>query len=367
MATRIPRHVVEALRLFPGQFPHSLAEPSNWVHLIRAIMGDEETISGARVAVGGVAQSIRQFKLSGDHLYTFPSGSRLKVSGSPANDGIYTVQLASLSAGSTFVTVAEAIPSPAAGGNAEPIVTRGAQDVEEQLFVLLTARSLDAAHGAQLDGIGAVLGLLRGSLDDEAYRAMLRVQTGIHSASGAPEEIITVTKALSGVTKVQLNDLQPATIELYLHGSPAPPASLAVQLRALAGAGIALYPMSSASTNPFVFGDDVDAAGVPSGLGDDPDGSGFGEAFVLAGVVPGAGGAGAFQVAGDVSALFPVSSTFQVVGPDVPLGSTFTVAAVSFAAGVTTINVTGTIGGGVTVANQLVYGGADAGELVDVF
>src|SRR5690606_15428098 len=49
-------------------------------------------------------------------------------------------------------------------------------DLEDALEELRTGRSLDQAQGAQLDGLGTIIGLPRGGMDDEQYRARLRVQ-----------------------------------------------------------------------------------------------------------------------------------------------------------------------------------------------
>lgn len=66
------------------------------------------------------------------------------------------------------------------------------QEAEDMLFDVFTKRTLDVATGAQLDGIGDILGLPRGSLSDTDYRNRLRVQLAILSSSGTTNDLLSI-------------------------------------------------------------------------------------------------------------------------------------------------------------------------------
>src|SRR5690606_7213019 len=78
------------------------------------------------------------------------------------------------------------------------------QQLEDVATDLLEKRWLDSAEGAQLDGLGRILGLDRGAWDDEQYRARLRVRIRILLADGTPENIIATLALLANGESVQL-------------------------------------------------------------------------------------------------------------------------------------------------------------------
>ena len=58
-------------------------------------------------------------------------------------------------------------------------------------------RNLDAAIGAQLDGIGEIIGLRRANLDDEHYRSALRFQILLNNSGGESEFLIYALQYLN--------------------------------------------------------------------------------------------------------------------------------------------------------------------------
>jgi hypothetical protein len=76
------------------------------------------------------------------------------------------------------------------------------QNAENAWWQLYTLRSLQNAVGAQLDGIGTILGLSRGGMDDDTYRGALFIRIAELNSQGTPEELIQIFKILTGATEV---------------------------------------------------------------------------------------------------------------------------------------------------------------------
>lgn len=70
------------------------------------------------------------------------------------------------------------------------------QDLEDAAWPLLAERSIDLATGDRLDGLGQIVGLDRGGLNDADYRVELRGEFAILSSSGTAEYIISVAQIL---------------------------------------------------------------------------------------------------------------------------------------------------------------------------
>jgi len=73
------------------------------------------------------------------------------------------------------------------------------QILEDTLWDLLLQADLTYAVGAQLDQIGVLVGMPRGTLDDTDYRPILRAAIRARRSSGGVEDLIAiVTLALTG-------------------------------------------------------------------------------------------------------------------------------------------------------------------------
>lgn len=113
-------------------------------------------------------------------------------------------------------------------------------DLEDALEELRTGRSLDQAQGAQLDGLGTIIGLPRGGMDDEQYRARLRVQIRLLYGEGTPEDILGAVSLATGGAALRLHESQPAELRLVVEdGIPPEVARLVVFLvRTMKPAGV---------------------------------------------------------------------------------------------------------------------------------
>ena len=72
------------------------------------------------------------------------------------------------------------------------------QGVEDTLWDLHIARRLARAAGAQLDGIGRIVGLRRGRLIEESYRTYLRAQIRLLRSHGTPEDLLAMVSLIVG-------------------------------------------------------------------------------------------------------------------------------------------------------------------------
>jgi hypothetical protein len=138
------------------------------------------------------------------------------------------------------------------------------QEIEDQAFQLLEDRALSTAEGEQLDQLGTVIGVERGSLDDDEYRIVLGAQITINTAHGTPEEIISVIAALTNSTQVQLNEFFPASIEVTFNGDPINAATLLSSFDKVVAAGVGRILIKRSAT-PFGFAGNPDAFGFGTG------------------------------------------------------------------------------------------------------
>lgn len=88
------------------------------------------------------------------------------------------------------------------------------QELEEVFRQLLLRLDIDNAVGAQLDGIGSIVGQAREGNDDDKYKILIKLRIGINVSEGTIEDIITIWKLVTGGTDVTIREAYPAKIEL---------------------------------------------------------------------------------------------------------------------------------------------------------
>jgi hypothetical protein len=86
------------------------------------------------------------------------------------------------------------------------------QELEGVWFDLLQNRWIVTAIGAQLDGVGSIVGEARQGRSDDDYRIAIQSRVGINIGSGTAEQIIAYTKASSGASSVLLTEWFPAAV-----------------------------------------------------------------------------------------------------------------------------------------------------------
>lgn len=133
-------------------------------------------------------------------------------------------------------------------------------------------RWLDTAEGAQLDGLGRILGLERGGWGDEQYRARLRVRIRILLADGTPENIIETLSLLANTNdaRVQLIETYPAELRIVMGSAVTEEEQDALREAALSikPPGVALWLESAGNPEEpeFAFEGGEDGAGLGVGV-----------------------------------------------------------------------------------------------------
>lgn len=79
---------------------------------------------------------------------------------------------------------------------------------------MLTQRSLYTALGAQLDGIGSIVGEARRGRSDFDYRRAIIIRIAINTSKGTPEDAINVFALVTGSTIVQLLEYFPGVVSI---------------------------------------------------------------------------------------------------------------------------------------------------------
>lgn len=94
------------------------------------------------------------------------------------------------------------------------------QLIEDMLFEQIELRFLDDAEGVLLDGLGQIVGVERGGLDDDAYRLRIRAQIKINLSSGTIEDINEImTLVLPGSVTFALEEDFPGAIFVDVTGA----------------------------------------------------------------------------------------------------------------------------------------------------
>lgn len=77
------------------------------------------------------------------------------------------------------------------------------QSVEDALWQLLTARTIDTAIGEQLNVIGRVVGQPRNGLVDDDYRRYIRARIATSRSDGTANDVITVARLVLNETNAR--------------------------------------------------------------------------------------------------------------------------------------------------------------------
>lgn len=84
------------------------------------------------------------------------------------------------------------------------------QDLENALFQVLNETDIESAVGAQLDGLGSIVGEERAGRQDAAYRIAIRTRIVLNSSQGTIEDLLALALAISGGTKAEAIEYFPA-------------------------------------------------------------------------------------------------------------------------------------------------------------
>jgi hypothetical protein len=83
--------------------------------------------------------------------------------------------------------------------------------LQAALLSILDDTVIDDSEGAQLDGVGAIVGEERFGRDDITYRTFLKARIRLNLSNGTIEDVISLIEAiLGGLFTVKLTEYQPA-------------------------------------------------------------------------------------------------------------------------------------------------------------
>lgn len=153
-----------------------------------------------------------------------------------------------------------------------------AQQAEDALIDILESRDLDTATGAQLDGLGHIVGAERGGLADAAYRVVIRERIATNTSQSTVEDLLRVITlfdvgAPAGSWQIKDSGAASMIVELRKKAralSTAEATALAVFLRQARAAGVYAYLVwpdeTAVGAQYFSFGPDPDADGNSFGF-----------------------------------------------------------------------------------------------------
>jgi hypothetical protein len=141
------------------------------------------------------------------------------------------------------------------------------QIMESVLADVQSGRAMDSAVGAQLDGLGQIVGLERvAGQSDEDYRELLYIQVIQNNNRGTPEEIIAAAKFFIGTTELTYYELYPAAVSIFAPNTLTTDEQevAGAKIRALMPAGVKLAEFGHYDADAFLFDEEP-------GLGDTDD------------------------------------------------------------------------------------------------
>ncbi len=134
------------------------------------------------------------------------------------------------------------------------------QSIQTQENLLIEMRSLDTAQGAQLDGLGQIIGLARvPGQSDASYRQALQFQVFVNQSSGTPEQVIQILKFLTQANTIFYDEFYPAAYLMTTDGLifPDNPSDIVGVIQASSPAGVEFLGLTAIyDTVPFVFSND---------------------------------------------------------------------------------------------------------------
>lgn len=90
------------------------------------------------------------------------------------------------------------------------------QELETAMQEVLNDRWIDVAVGAQLDGLGQIVGRSRDGNSDVTYRNLIRAQVEINKGAGIVQDVVSVLELLLPSATIELIQEYPATFSVYL-------------------------------------------------------------------------------------------------------------------------------------------------------
>lgn len=132
------------------------------------------------------------------------------------------------------------------------------QDIEEVAHDLDTEMRLDNSIGAQLDMIGRIVKIARGSLGDDAYRTRLRSHIAANRSEGTPDDVLIVLRLMVALNGISLEEYPTGMVARIADTLGEDPDAIVAELRRARSGGVPLCL-------EYTLADDVDTFRFASG------------------------------------------------------------------------------------------------------
>jgi hypothetical protein len=152
------------------------------------------------------------------------------------------------------------------------------QGVEDAVLDVKFLQQIDYAIGAQLDGLGELVGEPRLGRSDADYKPAIYFRMFLNAGRGEPELLIAAIRTFTLSNHIEYAEMHPAKVLLSFDGTLLH-SDLQVQMQRLCPAGVDLDLIQIDAEEPFVFTDD--GVTLP-----DTEGKGFSEDDYLEGGQP---------------------------------------------------------------------------------
>lgn len=127
------------------------------------------------------------------------------------------------------------------------------QELEDAIGDIFDQHFIDAAVGAQLDGLGEIVDEQRSGQTDDDFRVSIKAKAFIIRSQGTPEELISLVRALAGDSvSVAFEELFPATFNIIV-GFFQCSAATAKDILDMGPVGVAGSLLCDTSETPFQF------------------------------------------------------------------------------------------------------------------
>jgi Protein of unknown function (DUF2612) len=131
------------------------------------------------------------------------------------------------------------------------ILVRPLQEIEDVIWDLYTKRRLDSAAGVQLDVIGRIVDEQRAGLNDDDYRAILRIKIRVLFSRGTGPDLIKICQLFLQSNDFTYTEFYPAAIAIDVAGATTRPSLLSRFLKRAKSGGVRLDVFNG--TGPMRF------------------------------------------------------------------------------------------------------------------
>ena len=115
------------------------------------------------------------------------------------------------------------------------------QEIEDALFQLFNLRGVNTAFGAELDVLGAIVGVIREGLSDTDYATAIRAEILLNISSGTIQQLLALMYATYPSATFTLHEGYPADFTIVAHAVLTNPTQAGALVQTAKPAGVGGY------------------------------------------------------------------------------------------------------------------------------